>query len=151
QNLLTDEAGLHLFALGLDQSRCFPLLFVSKESLVVALLGELNNFVGQVQNGLRAAVVFFEFDNAGARKRLGKIHDISEIGAAKRVDTLRIVSHDSHVIVRGGQQPDDLRLKSIGILILVDHDELVNLGKPAAHLFMSAKKIFQLGQKVVVV
>src|SRR5262245_65843365 len=40
QNLLTDEAGLHLFALGLDQNGSLTLLLVGEESLVVALLGE---------------------------------------------------------------------------------------------------------------
>src|SRR5207247_10349870 len=37
QNLLTDEAGLHLFALGLDQNGGLALLFVGKESLVVEI------------------------------------------------------------------------------------------------------------------
>ena len=83
QNLLTDEAGLHLFALGLDQNGGLALLLVGKESLVVALLGELDDFVGQIQNGLRAAVVFFKFDDASPWKRLRKIHDVAEIGAAK--------------------------------------------------------------------
>src|SRR5262245_18851540 len=83
QNLLTDEAGLHLFALGLDQNGGLTLLLVGEESLLVALLGELDDFVGQIQNGLRAAVVFFEFDDAGLRKRLRKIHDVAKIRAAK--------------------------------------------------------------------
>ena len=145
QNLLTDEAGLHLFALGLDQNGGLTLLFVGKESLVIALLGALDDVIRQIQNGLRAAVVFLKFDDASSRKRLREIHDVAEIGAAKGIDTLGVVAHNGYIIVRSGQQPNNPGLKIISVLILVDHDEPVNLGKTAAYLFLVAEQIFQLG------
>ena len=53
--------------------------------------------------------------------------------AAKRVDRLKLVADDGHVIVSGGHQLYDLRLEFVRVLILVDHDVAILVRQPLAH------------------
>src|SRR4029077_7678708 len=141
QNLLTDEAGLHLFALCLDQNGGLTLVLVRKQSLVVTLLGALDDVVGQIKNGLGAAVVFFKFDDASFRKGLGEIHDVAEIGAAKGKDALGIIPQNGDVVMGCRQRPNNLRLEIVGVLVLIDHDKSINVRKTAAYLFLMDEEV----------
>src|SRR4030095_11041615 len=103
---------------------------------LVAFFGALNNLVRQIQNRLGAAIVFLQLDDPRAGELFGKIHDVAKIGAAKRVNALRVVTDHSDIVVGGGEQSDDLCLEVIGVLVLIHHNETVDAGKPVAHLFM---------------
>ena len=82
---------------------------------------------------------------------LGKVHDVAKVGAAKRVDALGVVADHRDVVMGRRQQTDDLRLQVIGVLVLVDHDEAIDVGQALAHLGVIGQKIAQLGQEIVVV
>ena len=47
----------------------------------------------------------------------------------------------------GGEQPHDVRLQVIGVLIFVDHDDSGKIcEKPVAHVLVIGEQILQLGQ-----
>ena len=92
-------------------------------------LGELprvgrDGGIGQLQDLRRAAVIGFDFVHLRAGIALGKLDDVFVIGAAPRIDTLRIVADHHHVFVSLGQQINQLRLQLIGVLIFVHEHEL---------------------------
>src|SRR5205823_13915724 len=50
------------------------------------------------------------------------LHDALPIfGAAPTVDRLVLVAHHADVLMRSGQQPHQLVLHAVGVLILIDH------------------------------
>ena len=49
------------------------------------------------------------------------------------------------------QQPDDLGLQAVGVLILVHHDVTKCVREPFGHLGMRLQQLAQLGQQVIVV
>src|SRR5689334_23190914 len=126
--LLTNELRLHLLTSRLDELGPRAGMFPGKKSFFIAFRGALYNLVRDVQNRLRAAVIFFELDDACSREVLRKIHDVAEIGAAEGINALRIITDHGHVLVCSGQQADDLGLQMIRILIFVHHDEAIRIG-----------------------
>jgi hypothetical protein len=110
-----------------------------------------DDLVRDVEDRLRAAVVLLERDDLRAGKVFGKIHDVAEIRAAKRVDALRVVADDHDVIVRRGEQPHDVGLEAIGVLVFVDHDEAVGLGQPLSRRLVSFEQLLKLNEQIVVV
>ena len=151
ENFLTDKLRLHLLAAGLDELGTRARAFAGEQALVVAFFGALNDLVGQIQNRLGAAVVFFELDDTRAGEVFGKIHDVAKIGAAERINALRVVADHRDVVVRRGEQPDDFRLQVIGVLIFVDHDEAVSVGEPLAHFGVIGQQVAQPGQEIVII
>jgi len=102
------------------------------QRLAVLFSGLGDDDVGQIQYGLDTAVVFFQTDNAAARKYFRKLHDIFEAGPAEAIDALRIVSDDHHIVLRTRQQAHDCGLHVIGVLIFIDRfAEHVGQGMPA--------------------
>jgi len=55
---------------------------------------------------------------------VGKVEDVAEVGSAPRVDGLGIVADDHEIVLRGGEEVDELGLEGVGVLILVDEDPL---------------------------
>src|ERR1051325_10195728 len=92
EDFLTNELGLHLLASRLDELGPHARMFPGKKPLFVAFLGARNDLVRDIQDRLSAAVIFFELDNPCFGKVLWKIHDVAEIGAAKRINALRIIT-----------------------------------------------------------
>ena len=142
---------MRLLAFRLDKQRGIAVLLAGKQALLVSLPGAPDNFVGETQDRLGAAVVLFEGYDPGAGKLFGKVHDVAEIGAAKGIDTLGVVADDHDVVMGCGQKADDLGLKPVGILEFIHHDEAVGVGEAAANFLVACQQIPEPDQKVVVV
>src|SRR5882762_10371007 len=63
QDALPDKPRLIILALGFYEDGLEAFFSASEEILGVALFGLLNNLIGKVKNRLRAAVIFFKFDD----------------------------------------------------------------------------------------
>ena len=63
-----------------------------------------------------------------------KAEDISNVRASKTVDGLVFVPDSGNVLVNVGQIADQIVLRTIGILILVNQDVAVPLPVPLPHL-----------------
>ncbi len=80
-----------------------------------------------IQNRPGRAVILFQPDNRRLRKIFFKIQNIPDIGSPELVDGLVVVSHHTDIPVLLRQQPHQLKLCRIGVLILVHHDILESL------------------------
>ena len=93
--------------------------------------------VRQVQDRLRAAIVFFQLIDRGAGKQMRKLHDVLERRAPERIDRLRVVADDHHILMGRRQLPDDIGLQPIRILILIHEDVAILTGNVRANLSSS--------------
>ena len=50
-----------------------------------------------------------------------EIQDVPDVGAAPAIDRLIFVAHHADIAVLFGQQPHQVVLRAVGVLILVDH------------------------------
>ena len=71
-----------------------------------------------------AAIVLLHADDLGVGKVLLEVEDVGDVGAAKAVDGLVVVTDHCQVAVLRGQHPQQLVLRPVGVLVLVDHDVL---------------------------
>ncbi len=94
----------------------------------MALRGSSDHLVGGVQYGLSTAVVLFQGDDAGPGELLGEVEDVAHRGGPERVDGLGVVPDGCEVLAAGAEHLQDLGLKPVGVLILVDQDAV----EPAA-------------------
>ena len=151
ENLLRHETRLVTLAVRLDQHGLHARILLGEQVLGIALPGLHDDFVGQVENGLRAAVVFFELDDAGARKQRGKLQNIPHRGAPEAVDRLGVVAHGHDVVVRVGEQPHDVGLEPVGVLVFVHHDVAEGARQALGHVGVRVQQAAQVDQQVVVV
>jgi len=77
---------------------------------------------------LRRAVVLLERDDARAAELLREVEDVAEVGAAERVNALRVVADDRDVLVRAATGAEHSRLEKIRVLVFVDQDVIVQTG-----------------------
>jgi hypothetical protein len=80
----------------------------------------LDDAVGCVEDVAGGAVVLLELHHGAGREAAIEGQDVLDVGAAKRVDGLVVVAHHGEVLVGPAQQPDDVELQGVRVLILVD-------------------------------
>ena len=68
------------------------------------------------------AVVLFQLEQLGLRVVFFEVEDVLDVGAAKGVDALGIVSHHTDILMHGAQLLDDEVLGEVGVLVLVHQD-----------------------------
>ena len=98
-----DEARLGVLVLRANQQRAEFAVALREQGLGVFLGGVRDDLVGDVEDALQRAVVLFELDHARAGEELRKVQDVAEVGAAKRIDRLRVVAHRHHVAMGRGE------------------------------------------------
>ncbi len=109
----------------------------------------LDHGVGRIQNDLRGPVILLQLDHTGFRIHFFKIQNIADIGAAELVDGLVVVSHHTEVSILIRQQPDQFKLRRIGILILVHHDVAESFLVIVQHLGIRLEKLHRLHDQIV--
>ena len=82
----------------------------------------LDRRVGDIQDRGPRSIVLLELGDDGARKVLLEIENVVDAGAAPAVDRLIVVSDDAYVSPLVGKQANQVELRSVGILELVDED-----------------------------
>ena len=78
--------------------------------------------IRQVEDLRRRAIVLLEPNDGGVREILVEVEDVPNVGAAPAVDRLIVVADDADVAVLAAEQLDQLVLRAVGVLILVDED-----------------------------
>ena len=97
------------------------ILAAGPQGLGTALAVVGDKVVGGRQNVGAGPVVLLQFDDPGAGKVFFKIENVADVGTAKGVDTLIIVTDDTEVFIAAGQQFEELVLHRVGVLIFVNH------------------------------
>lgn len=130
-----DERGLVVLVVGHIAGDLVALALVGPELLRLAVGVALDDRVGRGQDRLRGAVVLLQQDRRRVRVVALELQDVADRGAAERVD--RLVGVADHAQFgraqpfaavgraardRGGQLPDELVLRVVGVLVLVDQD-----------------------------
>jgi hypothetical protein len=105
--------------------------------------------VGRVEDGPGGAVVRLEADDLGALEVAVEAEDLADVGPAPAVDRLVVVPHHADVAVLPADLPDDLVLRVVRVLVLVDEDVPVPLPVVPAHLLVLAQEAHRLEQQVV--
>ena len=95
-------------------SRCRP------QVLGRTVLVATDDRVGGREDRLGRAVVLLEHDGLGVREVLLELEDVADRGTAEGVDRLVGVAHDHEVGVLVAELTDELVLRVVGVLVLVD-------------------------------
>ncbi len=69
---------------------------------------------------LGGAVVLLELDRPRPAVELGKAENVLHLGTAEPVDGLVVVTDDANETSRTHQKLEQIELRSIGVLILID-------------------------------
>src|SRR6202030_3290504 len=77
-----------------------------------------------VEDLLGGAVVALQLDHLGLREIARKIQQDRNVRAAPTVDGLIFVAHYAQMVFRSGQQPEQIILHAIRVLILIDKNVL---------------------------
>ena len=98
----------------------------------------LNETTSGIDDGLSGAVVAFELEEASIGIVLAKVEDVVDVRPPETVDALCIVAHDTDTLPLVGEEADDLMLSKVGILILIDEDEMEALLPMCCHFKRSS-------------
>src|SRR5690349_12131093 len=78
--------------------------------------------MGGLKDGAGRAVVLFQLDDKRAGKVPFEVQDVREVGAPPAINALPVVAYHADVATWADEIFDDSVLRSVGILILIDHD-----------------------------
>src|SRR4029453_7409531 len=79
---------------------------------------------GGVENDLGGPIVLLELDGRGFRKIVFEIEDVSEFGSAPLVNRLVGIADHAQVAMDFRQTANQQVLRTVRVLVLVDHHEL---------------------------
>ena len=105
--------------------------------------------IGEVQHLRHAAVVHLDLVGAGTGPVLVEFEDVRDIGAAPGVDGLRVIAHDHEIALRTGEQLDEAALEAVGVLILIDEDELELTAVALQQVFVFLQQLHGEREEVV--
>ena len=115
-----DVVGLGLGVARLEEDQVRAFAARGFELFADALLVVGDDGAGGVQNFLVRAVVLLDAQDARAGKILGEAQDVADVGAAPAVDGLVLVADDAEIRPGAGQQPQQVVLHAVGVLVFVD-------------------------------
>jgi hypothetical protein len=101
--------------------------------LLEPLGARLDDRMGGVEDRLARAVVGLEPDHLRVRISLLEVADVLARSAAEAVDRLVVVADHDDVSPAFDQQPEQLVLRQVRVLVLVDEHGLVPVGHALAH------------------
>ena len=93
------------------------------QRLAATFLVRRDRRVGECQDLRRGAIVFLEPHHGGRGELALEVQDVANVGATPAVDRLIVVTHHHHVALAAGEQRNQLVLRLVGVLVLVDEDE----------------------------
>ncbi len=96
-------------------------LAVRPEALVLPVAILLDDRGRRVEDHLRRPVVLFEAHDARLGKVVLEVEDVPEVRSAPLVDRLVRIADDRQVAMDLGEPLDEHVLRTVGVLILVDH------------------------------
>ena len=99
-----------------------PLAAVCPKGFRFALCVIADHGVRCIQNVLCGAVILLELDHQSIRVYFFKIQYVADVGSAEPVDGLVVVSDHAQISVLIRQEPDQLKLRIVGVLVFVHHD-----------------------------
>ena len=94
----------------------------------------VNERVSRIDDGLRGTVVTLQLEQLRIRILLAEIENITDIRTAERIDTLRVVTYHTYIVLRCRQTVYQQELDIVRVLVLV-HQEILKMLLPfIAHI-----------------
>ena len=110
--LLNDELGLPAIVRHRNHPHGFSTLLGTPEILLAAARVVRDEPIGRGKNGVRAAIILLEPNDARIREVLFKFQDVRNFCAAPAVDALVVVAHDTDIWrLAAGKLADELELQ----------------------------------------
>ena len=148
-DLATHDQGLFLVAVGwfVDQALSLVVLAVNVLRNLIAVV--LDQAVCRLHNALRAAIVLLQFEESGFLEPALKTENIVDIGATKTIDALGVVAHGTNPLLLLAQLHHDAHLGVVGVLILVNQEEVEPVGVFLPDVLMLLKELEGKSQQIV--
>ncbi len=124
-------------------------LALGPQPLVLATLVLADDRRGRVENDLRRSVVALELHDFRFGEVVLEVEDVPQVGAAPAIDRLIGIADHRQVAVPLGQPLDEVILRPIRVLILVDHDEPELFGVFVANVPDFVEQLDGLQQQIV--
>ena len=105
--------------------------------------------VGCLYDQLRRTVVLFQFEESGILILRLEIENVIDIGTTERVDTLGIITHDTHFLALFRQLINNSLLGIVGVLILINQYELELLDIFLSDILVVLEQHPSLNQQIV--
>ena len=122
---------------------------IRPECLVFSAFIVLDHGVCRIKDILRRSVILLQLNDCRIRINLFKIKNIADIGASEFVNGLVIVTHNTQVTASRCQQSNQLELRSVGILILIDHDVLKTVLIVLQNIRAALEKLHSLDDEII--
>ena len=148
-NLPRHKIRLVLGRLKLDEAHLAPLAVGCPERLVLAAPIVANYSVCRIQDILGGAVILLQLNHPCAGKCLLKAQNIPDIRPPEPVNRLVVIPHHAEILVLGRQKAHQLKLRVVGILVLVHHNIAEPLLVIVQNLGIILKKLHGLSNEVV--
>ena len=97
-------------------------LILGPDFLEYLLLVIGDHIIGGIDDDLGGTVILLQFRNAVIGIIGPEVQNILDVGPAKCINTLRIISHDADILVVGSKLLNDQVLRIVGVLVLIDED-----------------------------
>ena len=105
--------------------------------------------VRRIQNRLRGAVILLQLDHLRLRKYLFKIQDIADIRPSELINRLIVVADHAEISVLLRQEPYQLKLSRIGVLIFIHADITKTLLIAVEHIRIHPEQLHRFHDQIV--
>ena len=119
EHLLHDEVRLFVIVTAVDQAGRFPADLGRPQVFLVSFVCFVDNLIRRLQDGLRAAVIFFQRDDRGPLVFLGEVQDVPYGRRPKGIDRLCIVADDGQSCTVRTDILQNTRLQNVRVLVFV--------------------------------
>ena len=141
--------GLVLFVVAIDHLHRLAFAQVRPQRLREQLGVELDDVVGRAQDGAGGAVVLLQRDDLEVGVVLRQALEVVQRGAAPAVDGLVVVAHGGEDALGPQQQLEQLVLRGVGVLVLVDQ-HVAQLALPLlTHVLVVGQQLERQANEVV--
>lgn len=149
-NIPCDKLCLMLLIESFKEDNFFSFRIWSEERLL-HLIGIVFYYsICRFDDHFRRTIILFEIDHFRIRVVFFEIEDIRNIRTTPGVDSLPVISHDTKISRLTRKNTDDIILKLVGILVLIDHKILESSMKifddffKIEHLPEKEKKVIEI-------
>ena len=149
RDVTSDEHGLFPGRIELLQVEFRALAPVCPEGFLLSLYIVSDHRVRGVEHILRGTVILLEFDNKRIRIYLFKIQNVADVGASEAVDGLVVIADNAEIAVSVSEEPYQLKLRSVGVLILIHHDIAESVLIIGQHFVVGVKQFHGQHEQVV--
>ena len=111
-------------AVGVDEADELAFLLVAPHLFLDLVFVVGDDAVRRVDDVLGGAVVLFQADEFVVGVVVLEVEDVLDVGATEGVDALGVVTYHAEVFEQSGDTLHDEVLGVVGVLVLVDEDEL---------------------------